>query len=165
MVEGVSLMSECRVAWRKEPPETWGDWHDLIRSKWVRWRESGFPDTDPMTAEEMRILLFRIEREHAGTVTEIVEKFALTGRWPWGSREQAYFLARRIEYAMEILSAIGLIVFEHDNSHDPPRIVNHMPVPLPTARPGIIVSWLLRDCWEMCGRDRWIDRFILARSR
>lgn len=152
------------VAWKTTPPQTWGDWHTLLRKKWLCWQSARFPDTDPMTAQEMRQLLFKSERQHVAAVEKVIEQFAGTGRWPWGSSEHRYFLSRRIEYAMEILSALGLLVYGHDNSSDPSLITAHEPV-MPPTQPEIIAKWLLRDCWEWFGRERWIDKFILARSR
>lgn len=148
--------------WKYESPKTWGDWHEKLRKKWLNWRFAGFPDTDPMTEGEMKQFLYRIERQYAREVDAIVTRFAKSGRWPADSWNHSYFLARRIEYAMEILSVLGLLVYEHTSLESP--MIALEPVPPPQARPEIIVQWLLLTCWEF-GRDHWIDRFILSGAR
>jgi hypothetical protein len=153
------------MPWTKHPPISWGDWHTLLRTKWVKWSRANFPDTDPMTAGEMEKLLFKIEREEAPEVEIVIERFAESGRWPPGSREHSYFLARRIEYAMEILTAMTLTSFETDPTNPSGPYLQRYPVPHPTAPPERIVRWLLKDAWDMLGRSRWINSFILARSR
>jgi hypothetical protein len=115
-----------------------------------------------MTEGEMKKFLYRIERQYAGEVDAIVKRFAKSGRWPGDSWGHSYFLARRIEYAMEILSVLGLVVYEHTSPESP--MIPLEPVPPPQARPDIIVQWLLLTCWEF-GRSHWIDRFILSGAR
>jgi hypothetical protein len=148
--------------WKTEVPASWGDWHTKLRKKWLDWQYSRFPDTDPMTEREMKAFLYKVEREYAHEVEAIILRFAECGRWPNNSRAHSYFLARRIEYAMEILAALGSFVYEQPIAETP--FVAHEPVPPPTARPAIIVRWLLLDCWEY-GRSHWIDRFILSAGR
>jgi hypothetical protein len=148
--------------WQSEIPKTWGDWHTKLRRKWLDWRHARFPDTDPMTEDEMKVFLYNIEREHAREVDAIIMRFAERGRWPNNASSHSYFLARRIEYAMEILCALGSIVYDQPAEGMP--FVAHEPVPLSKAPPDIIVRWLLLACWES-GRDHWIDRFILSAGR
>lgn len=148
----------ARNVWKNEPPETWGGWHTKLRAKWLNWSHARFPDTDPMTETEMKDFLFKIERKYAEETDAVVMKFAASGRWPAGSWEHAYFLARRVEYAMEILAVLGTIVYERTDTYPWPT---YEPVPRPAARPEIIVRWLLIDCWEF-GRSHWIDGFILS---
>lgn len=110
-----------------------------------------------MTAEEMRDFLSRIERQFAPEVDRVVMKYADTGRWPPGSYEHAYFLARRVEFAFWILAIISTRVYVDQLEFEP--------VDPPTAPHGIIVKWLLKDAWEFYGRAQWIERFLLAKSK
>lgn len=115
-----------------------------------------------MTEDEMKDFLYKIEGECARDVDAIIMQFAERGRWPNNALDYAYFLARRIEYAMEILSVLGSLV--HEQRGESMTFVAHEVVPPPTARPDIIVRWLLLICWEY-GRSHWIDRFILSAGR
>jgi hypothetical protein len=88
-----------------------------------------------MTHEEMKNFLYKIERQFAPEVDATVRRFAETGRWPNGAWNHGYFLARRIEYAMEVLSAMDMHIYA-----DPRTMVWHEPVPAPQAFPETIVK-------------------------
>jgi len=144
--------------WKSEIPKTWGDWHTKLRRKWIEWQHARFPDTNPMTEGEIKNFLYNIEREYVRELDAIVMRFATRGRWPNNAWDHSYFLARRIEYAMEILTALRSSVYDQATEGIP--FVVHNPVPPPQARPDIIVRWLLITCWDYAGRNHWIDQFI-----
>jgi hypothetical protein len=148
--------------WNGRIPKTWGDWHTKLRKRWLDWQNARFPNTRPMTEGQMKVFLYNTEREYSREVDAIVLRFAQRGRWPNNASNHSYFLARRIEYAMEILSALDSTMY--DQQAEGMSFVPHQPVPPPQARPDIIVRWLLVNCWET-GRRHWIDQFILSAAK
>jgi len=139
-----------------KPIKTWDDRHTWARRSYIRYDPAPFPfDTQPMSQPEMKDFLWRANCQFRPGCEQAIQRLADTGRWPPSASENAYFLARRLEYAMEILTVISARIPEEP----------HHAVPPPQAPQSVIFRWLLRDAWESCGWNRWLTQFLAGHER
>ena len=139
-----------------KPMKTWGDWHTWARRSYSRYDPAPFPfNTHLIPQSEMEDLLWRANCQSRQGCEQTIQRLGDSGRWPPSATENAYFLARRLEYAMEILTVIGTWIPEEPNYAVPP----------PQAPPRIILRWLLRDAWEACGWRRWMVQFLAGHEQ
>ena len=133
---------------------TWSEWHAWVRRSYIRYDAAPIPfDTAPITHSQMEDFLWRANCRSRATCEAIIKRTAETRRWPTSASEHAYFLARRLEYAMELLSVLG----GHGRDAaavDPPH-----------APPQTILPWLLIDAWETCGWRRWVDQLLAGHEK
>jgi hypothetical protein len=108
---------------------------EVLRS-WRPWMKARFPhNVSGLSSHALREQVSQAFNETNWAVCEAVHVFAMTGFWPLDASKYKYFLAKRLDFANQILLCV---------IHGP-----SIPPPQPSRE--AIFRWLLIECWELHG--------------